>query len=411
MPDSSSPRKPILVPQPLLWFVLRRTRSSVKIREIQSLEWRTGGSDHGLRAPGQKLLKVGDVAQRLQLGKTKVFELLAAGKLESLKIDGARRVTEQALNEFIAQLEAETKATVAGGRRRATTSHWQAPHSTSAAKPPSWTTPSNVPGRRGAPGCREGCGTAGRPRGAHSGPAASPAIPLPSCPAGARLVSDDVLDLVLGKLDGVRQQGGYWMARCPAHEDAKASLSVRQGTEQPVLLHCHAGCEVTAVLDAIGLSLADVSSPNGREQPAGEWTPGEAIAVYSYVAERGKLYFQVCRTADKQFLSALPRPGGQVGVVSGNSVMSAACPTGSRSCGQHPGQDDLRRRRRERRPRDRGGRGSGNLQPRRRREVEKASTRSRSTVPGACSSSRTRMSLAASTPPCAPVRSGAPVAG
>ena len=34
---------------------------------------------------GQKLLKVGDVAQRLQLGKTKVFELLATGKLESLQ--------------------------------------------------------------------------------------------------------------------------------------------------------------------------------------------------------------------------------------------------------------------------------------------------------------------------------------
>ena len=53
----------------------------------------------------------------------------------------------------------------------------------------------------------------------------------------------DVLELVLGKLDGVRQHGGHWMARCPAHEDGKASLSITAGTDQPVVLHCHAGCE------------------------------------------------------------------------------------------------------------------------------------------------------------------------
>ena len=46
---------------------------------------------------------------------------------------------------------------------------------------------------------------------------------------------DDVLDLVLAKLDGVRSQHGYWMARCPAHDDSRASLSVKRGTEQPVI--------------------------------------------------------------------------------------------------------------------------------------------------------------------------------
>lgn len=58
---------------------------------------------------GQKLLKVSDVAERLQLGKSKVFELLATGQLESLKIDGARRVTERAVDEFIAEREAAAK--------------------------------------------------------------------------------------------------------------------------------------------------------------------------------------------------------------------------------------------------------------------------------------------------------------
>ena len=60
---------------------------------------------------GQKLLKVVDVAQRLQLGKTKVFELLATGELESLKIDGARRVPADAVDDFIARRRAEARAT------------------------------------------------------------------------------------------------------------------------------------------------------------------------------------------------------------------------------------------------------------------------------------------------------------
>lgn len=47
------------------------------------------------------LLTVSDVAGRLQLSKAKVFEFLARGELNSLKIGGARRITEQQLAEFI----------------------------------------------------------------------------------------------------------------------------------------------------------------------------------------------------------------------------------------------------------------------------------------------------------------------
>ena len=90
---------------------------------------------------------------------------------------------------------------------------------------------------------------------------------------------DDELELVLGKLDGVRQHGGYWMARCPAHDDNKASLSVARGTEQPVIFKCHAGCDRDVILDALGLSLADVSKPQSQNGHS-EWTPaGDAIAV------------------------------------------------------------------------------------------------------------------------------------
>jgi excisionase family DNA binding protein len=62
-------------------------------------------------AQAGQLLKVGDVAERLQLGKSKVFELVARGEIDSLKIDGARRFTEQAVQEYIARRQAATKAT------------------------------------------------------------------------------------------------------------------------------------------------------------------------------------------------------------------------------------------------------------------------------------------------------------
>jgi hypothetical protein len=124
------------------------------------------------------------------------------------------------------------------------------------------------------------------------------------------VTDDEILDLVLGKLDGVRQQGGYWKARCPvpAHEDREASLSVKRGTKQPVLIKCHAGCDTVAVLGAIGLTLADVSNSDNHEQPAGEWMPGgrRAIAVYDYTDGDGNLLFQVLRTADKKFSQRRP---------------------------------------------------------------------------------------------------------
>jgi hypothetical protein len=126
---------------------------------------------------------------------------------------------------------------------------------------------------------------------------------------------DAVLELVLGKLDGVRQRGGYWMARCPAHADREASLSVKRGTEQPVIFYCHAHCERDAILDALGLTLADVSRPREQQSPDG-WTPsgpGTAVATYRYTDAAGKLLFGVCRTADKKFWQWRPDPSKPYG--------------------------------------------------------------------------------------------------
>jgi 5S rRNA maturation endonuclease (ribonuclease M5) len=46
-------------------------------------------------------------------------------------------------------------------------------------------------------------------------------------------------------------------AQCPAHDDRNPSLSIT-GIEGQVLVHCHTGCPVEAVLDALGLTKRDL---------------------------------------------------------------------------------------------------------------------------------------------------------
>lgn len=119
---------------------------------------------------------------------------------------------------------------------------------------------------------------------------------------------DILREILLPRLEGIRLSGGQYMARCPAHEDSRASLSVAEGKDQPVVLNCHAGCSTEDILGKIGLTWEGLCHPREQErQLRGEWTPhGEAVAVYDYTDETGNLLFQVCRTADKQFPQRVP---------------------------------------------------------------------------------------------------------
>lgn len=49
-----------------------------------------------------------------------------------------------------------------------------------------------------------------------------------------------------------------WMAKCTAHEDSTASLSIAEGDNGCTLFHCFAGCETKDVLATKGLTLADL---------------------------------------------------------------------------------------------------------------------------------------------------------
>lgn len=70
--------------------------------------------------------------------------------------------------------------------------------------------------------------------------------------------ASDPVRLLLDRLDGVRPSGDGWVARCPAHEDRHASLSVGTGDEGRALVTCHAGCGPEAIVGALGMGMADL---------------------------------------------------------------------------------------------------------------------------------------------------------
>lgn len=92
-------------------------------------------------------------------------------------------------------------------------------------------------------------------------------------------MSQSTLDYILSRLDGVKTAGAdQWMACCPAHDDFSPSLSVAD-SEGNVLLHCHAGCDVREVCEALGLRLRDLFGASAQ--------PHQTDAAYArQMAER-----------------------------------------------------------------------------------------------------------------------------
>jgi hypothetical protein len=75
-----------------------------------------------------------------------------------------------------------------------------------------------------------------------------------------------IADTLLSRLTKVRGRAGSWVACCPAHDDRSPSLSIREDGDR-VLVHCHAGCEVSAVLGAVGLDMTDLFPPRPEPGP------------------------------------------------------------------------------------------------------------------------------------------------
>jgi len=94
---------------------------------------------------------------------------------------------------------------------------------------------------------------------------------------------------VLSKLQDAKPVAGTsqkaWKARCPAHADTNPSLSITLGDGGRALIHCHAGCAPESIVEALGLTMADLmpqraegrrldTAPHGWAGTSGRTEPG-----------------------------------------------------------------------------------------------------------------------------------------
>jgi len=100
------------------------------------------------------------------------------------------------------------------------------------------------------------------------------------------------LEFVLSRLDQPREVApGRWRARCPAHDGKnRSTLSITQRDDGAVLLHCFAECDAAAVVQAMGLDIADLfppkpTAPGGGSSPMrNPFVPAQVFEVLRFEA-------------------------------------------------------------------------------------------------------------------------------
>lgn len=115
--------------------------------------------------------------------------------------------------------------------------------------------------------------------------------------------ADDLTAAIAQRCDQAHQTATGWQACCPAHEDSTPSLAITPGRDK-VLLKCHAGCTVNAIVTALGMTMADLflhqPTTHGRKH---------IVKVYDYLDANGHVLHQTVRYADpKDFKQRRPDP-------------------------------------------------------------------------------------------------------
>jgi hypothetical protein len=116
-----------------------------------------------------------------------------------------------------------------------------------------------------------------------------------------------------------RPCGDGWQARCPAHEDARASLSIGNGDDGRTLVNCHAGCSTDAILEALKLQRHDLFSDTKVAATK------KIIATYDYTDEDETVLYQVIRYEPKDFKQRRPMDLAGIRGDSGTSDAFSTC--------------------------------------------------------------------------------------
>lgn len=118
------------------------------------------------------------------------------------------------------------------------------------------------------------------------------------------------LDEILTKFEHPKRVGKGYQVKCPAHQDRVASLSISNGGGK-ILLHCHAGCEVQSIVEALGLKMADLFSEPKPVVYKLSFKGAPVIDIYNYRDADGNLVYRVLRNAYKNFSQQRLTDSGQ----------------------------------------------------------------------------------------------------
>lgn len=120
----------------------------------------------------------------------------------------------------------------------------------------------------------------------------------------------------LSLLRGIKKNGNGWMALCPLHNDKQNSLSVSEGNNGRVVIHCHAGCSFEAICMALNVDAKELTG-NGLKASQSTLTSHtnqrqkHIVDVHDYKDENGALLYQNVRFEPKSFQQR--KPNGQGG--------------------------------------------------------------------------------------------------
>lgn len=108
---------------------------------------------------------------------------------------------------------------------------------------------------------------------------------------------------------------GQYICRCPAHDDRKASLSIKDetGRSDRILLHCQAGCSTEEILRAAGKSFNDIQPKTERKQLQA-WEKN-LTAEYRYTDAEGNYLYSKLRYEGEGIEGKIIRYGRIIGGV------------------------------------------------------------------------------------------------
>jgi len=102
---------------------------------------------------------------------------------------------------------------------------------------------------------------------------------------------------------------GWFLCKCPIHEDNKPSLSIKDGDNGSVIFNCFAGCESKDIADYFkskGFAVHRETALQAAQQIR------RKVCTYSYIDEHGELLYEKIRFDPKQFLITNPVTGSGI---------------------------------------------------------------------------------------------------